>query len=116
MPPILQAAAVSGIPSGSVFCLGTRDVEVPLENGCKSWELLLEFGEYDWQRNQANDSPAQSRIAVYAMTSGTTGLPKAALISHRYVVAQTAMLEGRLGRASYQVAFMLHQFSPVSTC
>ncbi|KAK5045011.1 hypothetical protein LTR84_010159 [Exophiala bonariae] len=102
LPPILQATAASGIPSSNVFCLGSRDDQLSPDNDCKSWISLLNFGEYDWQQDQPGDRPTQSRIAVYAMTSGTTGLPKAALIPHRYLVAQTAMLEARVGRSAYQ--------------
>ncbi|KEF51265.1 uncharacterized protein A1O9_12615 [Exophiala aquamarina CBS 119918] len=100
LDPVLEASAASRIPSTNVFCLGASP-SLP-DHGCKSWDSLLHFGEYDWQLNQPDAESTQTRIAVYAMTSGTTGLPKAALISHRYVVAQTAMLEGRLDHRPYQ--------------
>ena len=105
LQPVLQATVACKIPSSNVFCLGTGNAQP--ENDCESWESLLQFGEYDWQLNGADGEPVQSRLAVYAMTSGTTGLPKAAQISHRYVVAQTAMLEGRLDHRSYQVCSLL---------
>jgi len=109
LEPVLEAATASGISSSNIFCLGASPT-VP-DHGCKRWDSLLHFGEYNWQSNKHDAESFQSRIAVYAMTSGTTGLPKAALISHRYVVAQTAMLEGRLDHRAYQVSSVLHNFA-----
>ncbi|KAJ9601993.1 hypothetical protein H2200_013552 [Cladophialophora chaetospira] len=67
-------------------------------NGYPSWRMLLLEPETDWEIPQSD----QARIAILAMTSGTTGLPKAAAISHRSVVAQTALLEDQFRTRTYQ--------------
>ena len=61
-----------------------------------SWRVLLTHGEEHWVG--AADVPA-----LYATTSGTTGLPKVASISHRSVIARAAMVEHLFQDRSYEV-------------
>jgi long-subunit acyl-CoA synthetase (AMP-forming) len=94
---LLEAARECGIPFNRIFVLGlpeelTRD---PVQH--QSWKVLLCFGEQEWIKIEDEGEQA-STIAALGSTSGTTGLPKAAKISHRYLVAQSIMIqEGKRG-------------------
>lgn len=71
--------------------------------GQKSWTELLNKGETDWVRF---DDEVQSRetTAFRLFSSGTTGLPKPADISHRNLVAQFAAVS-QFKPPSYEVRF-----------
>lgn len=58
--------------------------------GYASWTTLLEHGEEDWVRFEEIER-SRTTTAVLAFSSGTTGLPKPALISHLQLVAQHIM-------------------------
>ncbi|KIW99448.1 uncharacterized protein Z518_11187 [Rhinocladiella mackenziei CBS 650.93] len=99
--PIIDAASQCNIATSNIFFVGTQDI--PHVHGCRSWRTLLIDCECDWSASNQHDAhSAPNRVAVYAMTSGTTGLPKVAMISHRYVVAQTVFLESQFDARPYQ--------------
>jgi acyl-CoA synthetase (AMP-forming)/AMP-acid ligase II len=101
MEAIVQVANECGIPNHHIFHL-----DCDAHSTCysiRTWRTLLQYGEYDYESHNPHEDSSQYRVAVYAMTSGTTGLPKAAMISHRYMVAQTTMLEHRLTSRTYEV-------------
>ena len=75
----------------------------PHVRGHSSWRTLLLEVDSDRTIVEEDTKLDQARIAVYAMTSGTTGLPKAAAIAHRSIVAQTALLEDQFSTRPYQV-------------
>lgn len=52
--------------------------------GQQSWDKLLACGELDWETVADPDNTP----AAYVSTSGTSGLPKAAVIPHSYFVSQ----------------------------
>lgn len=56
---------------------------------CADLYTLLKYGTEAWVAHHDLSKPA-----VYATTSGTTGLPKAAVLPHQYLVSQALMLEG----------------------
>ncbi|KAK3079030.1 hypothetical protein LTS18_005919 [Coniosporium uncinatum] len=56
--------------------------------GLPSWTSLLEHGELEWVTVQ---DPLRT-VAQYATTSGTSGLPKIALLTHGYHVSQARIL------------------------
>ncbi|KAF2435966.1 acetyl-CoA synthetase-like protein [Tothia fuscella] len=85
----LNAASDVAIPDSSIYLF-----DVVKENhnaggqlNLQSWETLLTYGERDWIVPDA----VTKTVAVYSQTSGTTGLPKAALIPHSYLVSQAAL-------------------------
>ena len=66
------------------------DTEVRLE-GFETWNVLLQHGESDWNRF-ADETKAKETTACLLSTSGTTGLPKLAIITHAACVAQGTIL------------------------
>ena len=92
--PILQnvekAMSSSGITGDQVFIFNHEDcdgdIEVP--EGWKSWRTLLDHGEEDWIRFD-NYERSRTTTAALMFSSGTTGLPKAIMISHMNIVAQS---------------------------
>ncbi|OQV07844.1 AMP-binding enzyme domain-containing protein [Cladophialophora immunda] len=91
--PIAEAVAHCGAES-QIFTIESHDASHQARGRAyASWRALLLEPDGDWYARTANRKPDPECIAVYAMTSGTTGLPKAAMISHRYIVALTSTLE-----------------------
>ncbi|KAL8897983.1 MAG: hypothetical protein Q9207_006929, partial [Kuettlingeria erythrocarpa] len=95
----LQSAEDCGIPGSRVFTFETKD-QAPVPNQ-KSWSTLLEQGEADWLTFDKTDQ-ARSTIATLSFTSGTTGFPKAAMISHLYMISQFRII-GR-PRPPYEIS------------
>ena len=81
----LIAAAEFGLSKENIFVFDIHSRESC--NGLHSWEELLRHGESDWV--QVPD-PSKA-IAQYASTSGTSGLPKVARLSHSYHVSQAVL-------------------------
>lgn len=88
---VLPALLENGIHASHIFIFDTRDSPGP-EVGFKSWEFLLQHGERDWVRFN-DETIAKSTTAALMSTSGTTGLPKAAVISHYALVASGVSLQ-----------------------
>lgn len=59
----------------------------------RSWTTLLQHGEEDWASFSNPRKENRTTIASLAFTSVTTGLPKAAMISHHFAVTQIHLLE-----------------------
>jgi 4-coumarate--CoA ligase len=55
--------------------------------GFQSWEILLRYGESTWERFN-DEKTSNETIASLFLTSGTTGLPKVAAVSHRGSIAR----------------------------
>lgn len=94
-----EAVKRCGIPLFHVFLFDEKDLELPTVQSLKA---LQQFGESDWNSSTDNGSIADE-IAVYASTSGTTGKPKVAKLSHSYYTAQAVMMEARLKDRPYNV-------------
>ena len=82
---VLVAAKECNIPQSNVLILNVLGQAIP--QGFESWETLLDQGETDWVRFD-NIETAKVTEAARLFSSGTTGLPKAAMISHYNLVAQ----------------------------
>ena len=107
LPHILEATQVRGIKSNDIYFLDSTSFDIPdqiLESGAHSsrislkdpgtsfadihdLESLLAYGESDWTRLLDEES-AKATPAAYFATSGTSGLPKAAILSHAALIAQ----------------------------
>jgi acyl-CoA synthetase (AMP-forming)/AMP-acid ligase II len=71
--------------------------------GSKSWEELLSHGEKDWVR--FNDLKICSTTTAARMfSSGTTGLPKAACITHYNFIAQHELAYDGSNKKPYDVS------------
>jgi len=82
----IAAAKDCGIPDSNIFVLNFRNETIP--TAYRSWNVLLEHGEQEWVPVEDESTPA-----AYVSTSGTTGLPKAAIIPHSYLTSQAAIIE-----------------------
>ena len=78
----VAAADECGIPHSSIFVFDSQESHVTEE--CQSWRTLLSHGEASWI---AVEDP-NNTTAAYFSTSGTSGLPKAAVVSHSYLTSQ----------------------------
>ncbi|GME36183.1 4-coumarate-CoA ligase-like protein [Neofusicoccum parvum] len=83
---VLTAAAETNLPVARIWAFDrTSDEKLP--EGIASWRNLLKNGESDWERFEGLEQ-AKATEAVRLFSSGTTGLPKAARISHHNIIAQ----------------------------
>jgi len=82
---ILAAAEECNIPKSNILIFNVNGQPVP--QGFQSWDTLLDKGEDDWLRFD-NLETTKDTEAVRLFSSGTTGLPKATMISHYNLVAQ----------------------------
>ena len=86
LEPSLAAAAEAGIDKSKILAFDV--IAANTNEDIRSWNELLKHGEKDWI---AVVDPAKT-VAQYASTSGTSGLPKAALLPHNYHVSQASFL------------------------
>lgn len=100
---ILPAARECSLSLSNIFMFDIRDEAIP--RGFESWNVLLQHGEGDWLRFD-DEYTAKSTKASILSTSGTTGLPKAALMSHFSHVAQSVLLNDS-DRKPYEVSRLM---------
>jgi acyl-CoA synthetase (AMP-forming)/AMP-acid ligase II len=101
LPHVLEATKTRDIKPTGVYCLDPPNLDVPGQTihspassrrasfeeygasaaGIHDLEALLAYGESDWIR-LPNEKSAKATPAAYFTTSGTSGLPKAAILSH----------------------------------
>lgn len=85
---VKATAKACNIPKEKIFVFDAFDKESYDHLPYRSWETLLQHGEEAWVKFTDPAKEMRSTIATLAFTSGTTGLPKAAMISHHYSVNQ----------------------------
>ena len=89
LAPLLDAAKENGIPETNLWVFDAAGGKIP--QGRRSWRDLFEHGEQDWVRFD-DLKVASTTTAARLFSSGTTGLPKAVMITHRNLVAQQEMV------------------------
>lgn len=85
LPAILKAASANNIPKKNVVIFNPHGESAP--SGHLQWKDLLTHGETDWVRFDDYETAYQTG-AARLYSSGTTGLPKAAELSHLNLTAQ----------------------------
>ncbi|KAI5856369.1 4-coumarate-CoA ligase-like protein [Tricharina praecox] len=101
---IRAAGDACGIPAANYWVFDNLPQQgVPA--GYKSWKDLLTRGETDWVRFHGAEA-ARDTTAMRLFSSGTTGLPKAANLSHRNFVAQHTVVQDYKPR-SYEPTYCL---------
>jgi 4-coumarate--CoA ligase len=87
----IQAAEKVGIPSDRVILLGEEKDET---HGYKHWTSIRKAPSgLQYRRREAQPQD----LAFLAYSSGTTGLPKGVMLSHRNIIADLLMLQGAVG-------------------
>lgn len=86
----LKAAEECNIPRENILIFDNLEGQ-KVPEGFKSWKTLLEHGEEDWVRFDDLET-AKNTSAGHMFSSGTTGLPKAAYLSHYNVIAQHVLI------------------------
>lgn len=86
---ISNAANDIGLSSSSILALDSTNQSVP--PGIKSWKFLLEHGEENWIFFD-DEETAKNTVAMLLFSSGTTGLPKPAMLSHYNLIAQHTLV------------------------
>lgn len=85
LKPLLEAAKQNNIPESNLWIFDPISDETP--KGRKSWRELLNHGEKDWVRFN-DQKTTTTTTAARLFSSGTTGLPKAVMITHYGLIAQ----------------------------
>ena len=86
---VKTATKATGIPCSHIWIFDTQNQEIP--EGFFSWKKLLGYGEEDWVPFDDEDV-SKTTTAARLFSSGTTGLPKAAALSHYNLVAQHTLV------------------------
>lgn len=82
---ITAAAKECAVPESNLWIFDVHGQSIP--QGFRSWTELMSHGEQDWVRFDDKATSMQTTAALL-FSSGTTGLPKAAVVSHYNLVAQ----------------------------
>lgn len=87
--PLEKAAAEVGLPRERIVVFNPHGEKAP--QGYLQWSDLLKHGEQDWVRFDDLETTKASTAALL-FSSGTTGLPKAAMVSHYNLIAQHTLV------------------------
>lgn len=96
----LKAAKQCGIPMSNIWIFDVLGQAIP--SGFESWNQLLNHGEKDWVRFD-DEKTCKATTAARLFSSGTTGLPKAAVLSHHNFLSQHTLVHG-INNKPYRVS------------
>ena len=99
LKPLLAAADDADILRSNIWVFD--EIEKGIPSGLNSWTALLENPAEDWIRFDDVETSKRTPAAMF-FSSGTTGLPKAAILSHYNLIAQHTIVYETRPR-SYQV-------------
>ena len=89
LPTVQTVTKKLKIPDSKVLIFTeTRDVP----EGFRSWKELFQHGENDWVQFD-DEKMAKETPACLVTTSGTTGMPKMAVLSHHAWVALNCVID-----------------------
>jgi len=95
-----EAARACSIDTSNLFLFEGHEETLPRTK--QSWRGLLQHGESDWE---VLDEAASAKTVVgYYSTSGTTGSPKFAAISHAFQILNGEYIEAETARKPYAVS------------
>jgi acyl-CoA synthetase (AMP-forming)/AMP-acid ligase II len=104
LPAILAAADECSIPTSNIWIFDV--LRQPIPAGFRSWDALMQHGEKDWVRfNDAEISKKTTAARLYS--SGTTGPPKAATLTHHNLISQHTLVH-EVTRKPYPVRRSRH--------
>jgi acyl-CoA synthetase (AMP-forming)/AMP-acid ligase II len=83
------AAKECGIPPEKVWIFDVLGQQIP--SGFRSFKELMSHGEKDWERFDDYET-CKTTTAARLFSSGTTGLPKAAVLSHHNFISQHTLV------------------------
>ena len=98
-----QAAKECSIPQSMIFIWNAHGEDVP--QSLESWNALLEYDERAWICFESEEQ-SESTTAALMSTSGTTGLPKAAAVSHHAQISQNIVISHCRGKP-YEIIRLL---------
>lgn len=87
---VTNAAKQCNIPPSNIFILNSSQSSSSFK-GFASWRTLLTHGSQDWVRFDDEDT-SRNTTAFLCFSSGTTGLPKAAQLSHYNLIAEHCLV------------------------
>ncbi|KAK5280818.1 hypothetical protein LTR20_002260 [Exophiala xenobiotica] len=93
LAPLLQAARETGIPKSHIRIFNTQPSQTGCPDDIASWTEMMQYGEQDWVRFDDLDT-CTNATAARLTSSGTTGLPKATVTTHRNLIAQHELVYG----------------------
>ncbi|KAI9731739.1 MAG: hypothetical protein M1834_004528 [Cirrosporium novae-zelandiae] len=87
--PLLAAGKECHIPTENIWVFDNSGQQLP--KGFCSWTTLMQHGEQDWVCFD-DEEMSKNTTAARLFSSGTTGLPKAAMLSHHNLIAEHTLV------------------------
>jgi acyl-CoA synthetase (AMP-forming)/AMP-acid ligase II len=98
----LAAAKECRIPVSNVWVFDV--LGQPLPTGFRSFKALMNHGEKDWATFD-DEKTCKETTAARLFSSGTTGLPKAAVLSHHNFISQHTLVH-EISRKPWRVGHL----------